>query len=157
MYLTNTRPCICFVVNTLSQYMVNPKHIHLVGEKHVMRYLKETLDYSLKYESRGKIRLHWFTNSYWEGSAEDRKSTSGCCFSLGECSACSKAAWLHKLLAGLFNTEMDAIEIYCDNQSCIKLTENPVFHDKSKHIEKKFHYIWDMVQRGVVKLQYVPT
>ena len=49
MYLTNTRPDICSVVNTLSHYMVNPRHIHLVGEKHVMRYLKETSDYRLKY------------------------------------------------------------------------------------------------------------
>ena len=49
MYLTNTRPDICFAVNTLSQYMVNPKHIHLIGAKHVMRYLKGTLDYGLRY------------------------------------------------------------------------------------------------------------
>ena len=49
MYLTNTRPDISFVVNTLSQYIVNPKHIHLIGAKHVMRYLKGTLDYGLRY------------------------------------------------------------------------------------------------------------
>ena len=49
MYLTNTRLDICFVVNTLSQYMVNPRQIHLVGAKHVMRYLKGSLDYGLKY------------------------------------------------------------------------------------------------------------
>ena len=83
MYLTNTRLDICFVVNTLSQYMVNPRHIHLVGEKHVMRYLKGTLDYGLKYASDGEIILQGFTYSYWVGSVEDRKSTSGCCFSLG--------------------------------------------------------------------------
>ena len=47
--------------------------------------------------------------------------------------------------------------IYCDNQSCVKLSENPVFHDKSKHIEIKYHYIKDMVQRGAVKLQHVAT
>ena len=45
--------------------------------------------------------------------------------------------------------------VYIDNQSCVKLLENPVFHDKSKHIEIKYHYIKDMVQRGAVKLQYV--
>jgi hypothetical protein len=45
--------------------------------------------------------------------------------------------------------------ILCDNQSCIKMTENPVFHDKSKHIEIRYLYIRDMVQRGAVKLQYV--
>ena len=50
----------------------------------------------------------------------------------------------------IVHTEMDVTNIYCDNQSCIKLSENPVFPDKSKHIEIKYHYIWDMVQRGVV-------
>jgi hypothetical protein len=49
MYLTNTRPYIFFVVNTLSQYLVETKHVHLVSTKHVMRYLKGTLDYGLGY------------------------------------------------------------------------------------------------------------
>ena len=52
---------------------------------------------------------------------------------------------------------MDATCIHCDNQSCVKLSENPVFHDKWKHIEIKYLYIRDMVQKGVVKLQYVAT
>ena len=62
MYLINTRQNIFFVVNTLSQYMVNPRHILLVGAKHVMRYLKGTLDYGLKYASNGEIGLHKFTD-----------------------------------------------------------------------------------------------
>ena len=52
---------------------------------------------------------------------------------------------------------MDATYIHCDNQSWVKLSENSVFHDNSKHIEIKYHYIWDMVQREAVKLQYVAT
>jgi hypothetical protein len=47
--------------------------------------------------------------------------------------------------------------IHCDNQSCVKLSENLFFHDKSKHIEIKYHDIRDMVQRGVVELQYIST
>jgi len=47
--------------------------------------------------------------------------------------------------------------IYCDNQSCIKLTENSVFHDRSKHIGIKYHFIGDYVQKGAVKLEYIPT
>jgi hypothetical protein len=47
--------------------------------------------------------------------------------------------------------------ILCDNQSCIKRTENPIFHDRSKHIEIRYHYIRDMVQRGALKLQYIST
>ena len=52
---------------------------------------------------------------------------------------------------------MDATCIHCDNQICVKLSENTVFHDKSKHIEINYHYVRDMVKRGVVKLQYVAT
>ena len=107
-----------------------------------------------------------YTDSDWAGSVTDRKSTSGCCFSLGSaviawcsrkktsvalsttkaeyiatCSTSSKVVWLQKLLSGLFDLELDATCIYCDNQSCIKLPKNPVFHDKSKHIEIKYQYI----------------
>ena len=70
-------------------------------------------------------------------------------------SASCEAIWLRKLLTGLFDLEMEATAILCDNQSCIKMIENPVFHDKSKHIEIRYHYILDMVQRGAINLQYV--
>ena len=62
-----------------------------------------------------------------------------------------------KLLSYLFDLQLDATCIYCNNQSCVKLSKNPVFHDKSKHIKIKYHYIRDMVQRGEEKLQYVVT
>jgi len=51
---------------------------------------------------------------------------------------------------------MEATKVYCDNQSCIKLPENPVFHDRSKHIDICCHFIRDCAQRGAVQLQYVP-
>ena len=76
---------------------------------------------------------------------------------IAACSAGSKVVWLQKMFSGLFDLEMDATCIYCDNQSCIKLSENPVFHDKSKHIKIKYQCIHDMVEKGVVKLQYVAT
>ena len=52
---------------------------------------------------------------------------------------------------------MEVTKVYCDNQSCIKLSENPVFHDQSKHIDIRCHFIKDCVQCGAVQLQYVPT
>ena len=69
--------------------------------------------------------------------------------------AICEAVWLKNLLSNLFDLQLDATCIHCDNQSCVKLSENPVFHDKLKHIEIKYHYIRDMVQKGAVKLQYV--
>jgi hypothetical protein len=74
---------------------------------------------------------------------------------IASCSTSCEAIWLQKLLTGLFDLELEATMILCDNQSCIKMTENPVFHDKSKHIEIQYHYIHDMVQRGAIKLQYL--
>jgi hypothetical protein len=182
MYLTNTRPDICFAVNTLSQFLVEPRRVHLVAAKHVMRYLEGTIDYDLSYDRDHDFTLSGYTDADWAGSVSDRKSTSGCCFSLGSamiswqsrkqssialstaeaeyiatCSASCEAIWLRKLLTSLFDLEMRATLILCDNQSCIKMTENHVFHDRSKHIEIRYHYIRDMVQRGALKLQYIST
>jgi hypothetical protein len=83
MYLVNTRPDICFVVNTLSQFQVEPRHEHWTVAKHVLRYIRGTLNYSLRYTASSDIQLHGFTDLDWERSAEDRKSTSRMCFSLG--------------------------------------------------------------------------
>ena len=118
----------------------------------------------------------------WAGCASDRKSTSGCCFRLGSAivywfsrkqksvalssteveymavsQASYEAIWLHKLLVGLFGRELKPTIIYCDNQSCIKLSKNSVFDDWSKHIEIRYHFIRDWVQRGAVQLQYIST
>ena len=104
-------------------------------------------------------KLYGYMNSYWEGSATDRKSTSGGCYCLestmislfskkqssvalsiaeGEYitafSTSCEATWLWKLMSGLFDMDLDTKVILCDNQSCLKMTKNPMFHDKSKHI-----------------------
>lgn len=47
--------------------------------------------------------------------------------------------------------------IHCENQSCIKLSENPVFHDHCKHMKIGYHHLKDCVQKGIVKLSYIPT
>ena len=83
MYLVNTRPDIWFVVNALRQYMVAPRQVHWTTAKHVLRYLKGTIGYGLSYVSDRKMELLGYTDSDWVGSSVDRKSTSGCCFSLG--------------------------------------------------------------------------
>ena len=62
---------------------MNPRHVHLIAAKHILRYLKGTVDYGLKYEVNQKINLEGYVDSNWEDSAIDRKSNSGCCFSIG--------------------------------------------------------------------------
>jgi len=182
MYLTHTRPDMQFAVSALSQFMAEPRERHWVAGKHILRYLRGTIAYGLKYTSIGGVMLHGYADSDWAGSPVDRKSTSGYCFSLGSAmiswssrkqgtiaqstaeaeyiaasNASREAVWLRKLISGLFGEKLESTIIHCDNQSCIKLTENPVFHDRSKHIDLKYHYIRDMVQRNVIKLKYIAT
>jgi hypothetical protein len=83
MYLVHTRPNICYAVNALSQFMCEPKHIHMVAVKHILRYVRGTIAYGLRYTASGGVMLHGFTDSDWMGSIVDRKSTSGYCFNLG--------------------------------------------------------------------------
>ena len=65
MYLMNMRPDICFVVNTLSQFLTNPRHVHLIAAKHILRYLRGTVDYGLKYEANQKINLEGYVDLDW--------------------------------------------------------------------------------------------
>ena len=80
MNLTNTRLDICFAMNILSQFLVEPRRVHLVVAKHMMRYLKGTLDCGLSYDGGHDFKLSGYTNSDWAGSVSDMKSTSGCFF-----------------------------------------------------------------------------
>jgi hypothetical protein len=65
--------------------------------------------------------------------------------------------WLCKLVSRLSDQLLDSIVIYCDDQIYVKLSKNPVFHDRSKHIEIKHYFLRDKVQRGEVVLQYIST
>ena len=76
---------------------------------------------------------------------------------LAACMACCEVVWLRKLFSELFEHVMDTTVIFCNNQSGIRLSENPVFHDRSKHIDIRYHFIRDMVQRGAVRLHYIGT
>jgi hypothetical protein len=158
MYMTNIRPDICFVVNTLSRYLVEPRRVHLVAAKHVMRYLKGTLNFGLYYNGDHDFRLNGYTDSDWAGSISDRKSTSGCCFSLGSaitswqsrkqssialstaeveyivaCSASCEAIWLRKLLTCLFDLEMEVLSTILHKLDFLKSHQrmsNQCSHDR---------------------------
>jgi hypothetical protein len=73
------------------------------------------------------------------------------------CEACIEEIWLRKLISDLFDQIRELTIIYCDNQSCIRLSEHPVFHERSKHIEIKYYFIRDRFQEGEVKVEYIPT
>ena len=74
---------------------------------------------------------------------------------IASCSASCEAVWLRKLFVGLFDVEIKTPCVFYDNHSCVRLFDNPMVHDKLKHIEIQYHYLRDMVQRGAVNLQYI--
>eukprot|EP00253_Pinus_taeda_P024614 PITA_24614 len=147
MYLVNTRLDICFAVNTMSQFMCESRKVHWVAAKHILRKSTSGCCFGL-----GSAVVSWFSRKQ-QSVALSSAEAEYMAASLASC----EAIWLRKMLFGLFGQPLRPSVIYYDNQSCIKLTENPVFHDRSKHIGIKYHFIRDYVQKGAVKLEYIPT
>eukprot|EP00253_Pinus_taeda_P001847 PITA_01847 len=155
MFLVNSYQDICFVVNTLSQHMVEPHHTHWIGAKNMLRYLHGTITHGLTH-TVGDVRLHGYTDADWAGSVVDRKSTSRCIFSLGF----ALISWMSRKQKSVALSTFEAEYIAASMASCesgIRLSENLVFHDHSKHIDIRYHYIRDMVQRGAIRLQHIST
>eukprot|EP00253_Pinus_taeda_P018916 PITA_18916 len=139
---------IWFAVNTLSQFMVGPKRVHWKTMRHLLRYLCDTVEYGLRY-TRGVVS--WRSRklkSVVPSSAEAEYMEANI--------ATCEAIWLQKLLVSLFSQKMKVTDVYFDNQSCIRFSENLVFRDRWKHIYIQHHFIRDCVQRGAFHLQHVP-
>eukprot|EP00253_Pinus_taeda_P030260 PITA_30260 len=92
MYLVNTQPYICFVVNTMSQFMCEPRRVHWVAAKHILCYLQGTVDFGMDYRQGDGVRLIGYIDSDWGGCVSDRKSTFGCCFGLGS----TVVSWINR-------------------------------------------------------------
>jgi hypothetical protein len=120
--------------------MCNPKHIHMIVAKHILRYVWRTIANGLRYTSSGGVMLHGYTDSDWMGNTMYQKSTSEYCFSLGSAmiswsskkqgsiaQSTAKAkyivasvvsrevVWLRKLLSDLFSAALEPTVIHCDN------------------------------------------
>ncbi len=170
MYLVTSRPDICFSINVLSQFQIEPRHGHWIVAKHILRYLCGTIHNYLKYDGK-EIQLTGFADCDWGGSETNGRSTTGGCFSLGSamiswmsrkqdtialssveveyvvaCEVGKEVVWLRKLLSNLFGGPLDPTVINCNNQSNIKMLEDLVFHAKTKHINNKYHCIRSLVQ-----------
>ena len=187
MHLVNTRPDICYASNVLSQSMSQPRQTSSkacieIYMRHNWIWPKICLQCRHKIAgicrcklgrvhsgSEEHIRLLFTLGSAMVFLVQQKQTFVALSTAKAEYIALSvavcEAVWLRKLLTNLFDHEMDPTIIHCDNQSCVKLSENLVFHDRSKHkvfrelhnIEIKYHYIRDMVQRKEVHVQYLPT
>ena len=171
IYLTNTRPDISFAVGSVSRYMENPEIAHLQAAKKILQYLKGTEDHRLFFSTESTNDLHTNIDVDWGRDLDSRRSVSGIVHKLGG----SCISWSSKLqpTVSLSSTEseyrvlIDATKdivyfqrlldelglffekptnLYCDNQSCIKLVANPIMHARTKHIEIE-HHLFKRFQR----------
>ncbi|KAI5322684.1 hypothetical protein L3X38_031756 [Prunus dulcis] len=147
LYLTATRPDIMFAASLLARFMHCPTSKHLGTAKRVLRYVKGTLDYGLEYVKGKGAFLIGYCDSDWSGSVDDSKSTSGYAFLFGS----GVFAWasVKQNCVALSTAEAEYITI--------AITRNPVFHQKTKHIDRRYHFIKDALQEGTVDLIYCPT
>jgi len=179
MYLTATRPDIMYSVSLISRYMENPTEIHLLAAKRILRYLQGIRDFGLFYKKGEKSDLFGFTDSDYARDQDDRRSTSGYVLMLGTGAvswsskkqpivslstteaefiaaiACAcQAIWLRRILEELQFKQVEATIVFCDNNSEIKLSKNPVLHGRSKHIDVKYYFLRDLSNDGAIKLVY---
>ena len=179
-----TRPDLCFIVTKLSQFLNKPTKYHLSLAKDVFRYIKYTSEYNLKFTKSGDLNIIGYCDSDWGGSS-DRHSISGYCFrlnnngpliswkskkqntvALSTCEAeyialamaIQEAIYLNQLLSDMKGVKSNnLIKIHVDNQAAIALANNPVYHQRSKHIDIKYHFIRCHIQNKIVELEYISS
>lgn len=184
-YLCHSRPDLAYSVGLISRFMEKPRMPHLLAAKRIIRYVKGTQSFGILFErklSAEDPELFGFTDADWCGDREERKSTAGFVFfygrspiswgskkepivALSSCeseyvaaamSAC-QAVWLDTLMQELKMKEPTAVRLLIDNKSAINLAKHPVAHGRSKHIETRFHYLRDQVNREKLSLEFCRT
>lgn len=184
LYLTtNSRPDVAASVAILSQKISAPSKTDLNEVKRVIRYLKgtKTLKLALSDKSRdGKLLA--YSDASWAENKSDRKSNTGyfctinggalawCCrkqdqVTLSSTEAefvalaetCKEMLWIRRLCRELEVEDCLKLKILVDNQSCMKITENDKFSNRTKHIDTKYHFIKDLAANGDLELLYVNT
>lgn len=183
--MISTRPDLSFIVSKLSQYLSEPKQQHWVAAKHVLRYLKGTVDQEFCYRKQENLALFAYCDADWAADQIDRRSVTGYCFSLSgsgpviswkskkqptvalsTCEAeymalsatAQESLYLVHLLAGMDNeADFTTVTVFEDNQGAIALSKNPVCRQRCKHIDIRYHFVRSAVGDGKIILEYCPT
>ncbi|KAJ9551929.1 LOW QUALITY PROTEIN: hypothetical protein OSB04_015974 [Centaurea solstitialis] len=174
LYLTASRPDIMFATCLCARFQANPKESHMLAVKRILRYLKGTPNHGLWYPKESRFELVAFSDVDHGGCQLDRKSTSGHVQFLGDklvnwgskkqhCVSTSTAEAEYVAAASCcsqlrdYGYNFNHIPIYCDSKSAIAITCNPVQHTRTKHIDIRYHFIKDHVERGTIELYFVNT
>ncbi|CAA7031653.1 unnamed protein product [Microthlaspi erraticum] len=150
--------------------MAKPKQSHLQAVKKILRYVKGTVNLGIFYSKGSNRNLAGYCDADWAGCADDRKSTSGGCFFLGNNliawlskkqnsvslstaeaeyialgSCCTQLIWMRQMSAD-YGMESGPFLVYCDNKSAIDISKNPVQHSRTKHIDIRHHFVRELVE-----------
>ncbi|KAL1215127.1 Retrovirus-related Pol polyprotein from transposon RE1 [Cardamine amara subsp. amara] len=181
LYLTASRPDIYLTVGVYARYQAKPKMSHLLAVKRIIKYVKGTINLGIYYTKDTNKNLMRYCDADWAGSLDDRRSTSGGCFFMGNNpiswhskkqnsvslstaeakyialgSCCTQLLWM-KHMAEDYGMTSDSLLIYCDNESAINIAKNPVQHSRTKHINIRHHFICELVEEKLVIVDHVST
>jgi hypothetical protein len=178
-----TRPDIAYAVNTLSQFNVKPSQAHWNAVKHVLRYLKGTADYGILYDMNSgysSFDVSAFSDADNGKSWHKKAITGGVLLLAGGAikwiaekqptitlstmeaeyvaanSVTRAVKWLRQLIEELGFIIRDPVALFIDNQTAIRISENPELHRKSQHIDKQFHWIREQIEEGIISANWVP-
>ncbi|KAL5541599.1 hypothetical protein UlMin_009309 [Ulmus minor] len=181
--MVSTRPDISFAMSVLIRYMCNPRKIHWEAAKWLFRYIKGTKNVGLVYKRRGetKLRLEGFVDADYARNKDNRRSTTAYMFCLNRCciswkaqlqpivvlstteaeyitviAAIKEALWLQGILQELKLMEDKAI-VFSDSQSTLHLCKNLAFHEKTKHVDVRYHFIIEKVIEGKILVEKIST
>ncbi|GJZ79791.1 retrovirus-related pol polyprotein from transposon TNT 1-94 [Tanacetum coccineum] len=181
MYLTASRPDIAFATFVCARYQARPTVKHLKEVKRIFRYLRQSYNMGLWYPKDSGFELIAYSDADHAGCKDDCKSTSGGLQFLGgklvswsskkqDCTAmstaeaeyvslsacCAQVIWMRTQLLD-YGYKYNRIPMYCDSKSAIAISCNPVQHSKTKHIDIRYHFIKEHVEKGTVEIYFVGT
>ncbi|KAF5781204.1 putative RNA-directed DNA polymerase [Helianthus annuus] len=182
IYLSHTRPDIAYAVGVISQFMHQPQSAHMDAVFRILRYLKGTVGHGVLFKPNGHLGTQLYTDADWAGDKGNRRSTSGY-FTLvggnlvtwrskkqkvvalssaeaefrGIAKGITEVLWVRRLLTEIGFPPQETSKITTDNKAAIQISENPVQHDRTKHIEVDRHFIKEKFEAEIVSLSFVPS
>jgi hypothetical protein len=163
--------CMC------ARFQADPKEVRLRAVKRILRYLVYTPKFGLWYPRGSTFDLIGYSDADRAGCKIDRKSTSGTCQFLGrslvswaskkqnsvalstteaENTAAGQLLWMRQTLRD-YGYKLTKVPLLCDNESAIRMADNPVEHSRTKHIAIRYHFLRDHQQRGDIEIAYINT
>ncbi|XP_052202137.1 retrovirus-related Pol polyprotein from transposon RE1 isoform X2 [Diospyros lotus] len=152
LYLTVSRPDITFTIHKLSQFISQPRQPHLDAAHHLLRYLKTAPGQGLFFSANSSLQLRAFSDADWGSCLDSRQSTTGFCIFLGDSMISWKAKKQSIVSRSSAEAEYRALASTASELAAIHIASNPVFHERTKHIELDCHFIREKLVAGIVKL-----